>query len=89
MVSPGFDARSAAISPASIPSIVNGPSARTGITWSAAMYASGKPRIASARTGGDATSPTVASSTIAQVPSVPTSARARSKPFSGRSWSRL
>jgi hypothetical protein len=36
-VSTGFDARSAAISPASIPSIVSGFSARTTITWSAAV----------------------------------------------------
>ena len=33
----GWCARSAAISPASIPSIVNGCSARIGMTWSAAV----------------------------------------------------
>ena len=50
---------------------------------------SGKPMMASTRSGGLGIRSSVASSTVTQVPSVPTSARATLKPFSGSSWSRF
>ncbi len=68
-----------------MPSSPTGPYSSTSGTASAALKMSSKPMMASTRTGGLRTRFSVALSTVTQVASVPTSARATLKPFSGRS----
>ena len=79
-----FAARTTSTSRASRPSTASGAWASSAGTASAAAAMSGYPSTSSIRAGLIRTSFTVASRMTPRVPSVPTSAFARSRPFSGR-----